>query len=704
MNRFTPIGSVAARSGRGTAARRYWAFLSYAHEDSRAAGKLHNWLERYRVPKALVGSPHPLGTIPKRLTPVFRDRQELAASNDLGREIKEALEVSNCFIVLCSPEAAQSRWVDQEIRDFKRLHGEDRVFAAILGGEPFSGHEATECFPPALRQRIGAEGQDTGELAEPIAADFRVEGDGWRGGFLKLVAGMLDVGLDDLVQRDQQRRHKRMAWMAAASLAGMTVTSGLALFALDSRDTAREERREAEGLVGFMLGDLKGQLEPIGKLEALDQVGERALAYYERQDRKELSDDQLAQRSQALTLLGRIAIARGNSVGALARVSEAMRSTEELVERAPNNPQRLFDHAQNVFWMGELGRDLGRLDRAEAAYREYQSLANRMVAIEPTNPKWQMETLYAKENIGIILFYQRRFADAARELDAGLPVMAALVSRNPDNDEYQNELGNMLAWLADARNNEGRYDLAIKARERQIDLLQKRLASGQSDVNLEQQLVIAHRALGRALTDTGQPRRAAAQLRNGIRKAQILIAGEPENATWRGTAAGLYLDLAENLLAVGQVRSAQQEAQAGCALVESLRNQKAAITTWHTSQTTCYTLEARFALTEAALPQALASARKALYSARLERSLDPIRDRYSVASAYRLIGDIQNRIGNERAAQEAWIAGLAQLPKNVRERPREMGDRASLLERLERRAEAQPLLEKLREQGFRRTI
>ena len=65
-----------------------------------------------------------------------------------------------------------------------------------------------------------------------------------------------------------------------------------------------DQRREAEGLVGFMLGDLKDKLEPIGRLDALDAVGSRALDYYQRQDRGALSDEALAQRARALTLIG----------------------------------------------------------------------------------------------------------------------------------------------------------------------------------------------------------------------------------------------------------------------------------------------------------------------------------------------------------------------------------------------------------------
>ena len=221
-------------------AHHYWAFLSYSHHDSADADWLHQAIERFTMPKGLVGRITANGAVPKKLTPIFRDRHELAASSDLGGKIRAAIKQSRFLIVLCSPAAVASRWVNEEIFAFKKLHGEKRILAAIVGGEPWAseiaGREAEECFPPALREKTDRKGQSTGKRAEPIAADLRKVGGGREAGKLKLVAGMLGLGLDDLVKREQQRRQRRLTYVAAASLAGMTVASGLAVFAFDKRD------------------------------------------------------------------------------------------------------------------------------------------------------------------------------------------------------------------------------------------------------------------------------------------------------------------------------------------------------------------------------------------------------------------------------------------------------------------------------------
>lgn len=234
--------------------RKYRAFLSYSHRDARWGAWLHKALESYRPPKQLVGTATPCGLVPKRLSPIFRDREELASATDLGASINEALGGSASQIVICSPSAARSHWVNEEILAFKRLGREDRIFCLIVDGEPNASDDPSqadqECFPPALRFKLAADGKLSAVRTEPIAADARAGKDGRGNAKLKLIAGILGVGFDALRQREQQRRQRRLFAIAAGALAGMVLTTGLATAALIARAAAQRQtviaRREAE--------------------------------------------------------------------------------------------------------------------------------------------------------------------------------------------------------------------------------------------------------------------------------------------------------------------------------------------------------------------------------------------------------------------------------------------------------------------------
>src|SRR5690349_13523496 len=104
---------------------KFWAFISYSSRDAAVAKKLHRALETYRIPRDLRGRPGRDGVVPDKLFPIFRDRDELPLASDLGTTITDALRASRYLIVLCSPNSANSRWVDEEVRTFKKMGRED---------------------------------------------------------------------------------------------------------------------------------------------------------------------------------------------------------------------------------------------------------------------------------------------------------------------------------------------------------------------------------------------------------------------------------------------------------------------------------------------------------------------------------------------------------------------------------------------------
>ena len=109
--------------------KRYRGFVSYSQKDKRPAKKIHQALERYRVPK---GIDVPLGK-DRRLGRFFRDDEELAGAASLGTALEGALDDSENLIVVASPNATQSNWVNEEIKWFKR-HSDQSVFCRDCRG------------------------------------------------------------------------------------------------------------------------------------------------------------------------------------------------------------------------------------------------------------------------------------------------------------------------------------------------------------------------------------------------------------------------------------------------------------------------------------------------------------------------------------------------------------------------------------------
>lgn len=238
----------------------YRAFFSYSRADDRLANWLHRALDSYRTPKTLVGARGAFGPIPERLHPIFRDRTDMAGGGELTARFREALEQSEALIVLCSPEAAKSPWVNLEVETFIALGKADRIFPVIAAGEPESSDPEQECFPPALRGR----GVLAADIRDIKTAHGQRIGDGRDVGRLKLIAGLLGAPLDQLIQRERRRQRTLAAVLAGATIV-FALVAGAAVFQTveAQRNLAAAEREAAIGLAqqsaqAISDGDLPG--------------------------------------------------------------------------------------------------------------------------------------------------------------------------------------------------------------------------------------------------------------------------------------------------------------------------------------------------------------------------------------------------------------------------------------------------------------
>jgi len=215
---------------------KYWAFISYSHADEEWAKWLHKSIETYRVPRKLVGRDTANGPLPKRLFPVFRDRDELPGASDLGGKIQEALTTSRSLVVICSPQSAVSKWVNEEVKTYKRLGRSDRVLCLMIDGEPNAAPDSglLECFPRAVRFQVDAHGEIIEEPAEPIAADARPGKDGKTNALFKLLSGMMGVGYDELRRREKQRQRQRQLRLSTLVVAVLLLVSTTYLAVADA--------------------------------------------------------------------------------------------------------------------------------------------------------------------------------------------------------------------------------------------------------------------------------------------------------------------------------------------------------------------------------------------------------------------------------------------------------------------------------------
>jgi eukaryotic-like serine/threonine-protein kinase len=695
----------------------YRAFLSYSHRDRRWADWLHKALETYRVPSRLVGKVTAHGAIPGRLNPVFRDREELASATDLGRKVNAALAQSENLVVICSPASAASRWVDEEVLAFKRLGREDRVFCLIVEGEPnaadIPGREADECFCPALRFKLGEDGQPTDERTEPIAADARPGKDGKSNAKLKLIAGMLDVGFDALRQREQRRQLRRMTALTALALVVMAVTMVLAVFALISRhdaviaqQAAERRQKQAEGLVGFMLGDLNDKLDQVHRLDIMQAVDDKALAYFHSLPAADATDDVLALRVKALDKIGGVLTeAHGQLATATKAYESAATLAAELARRAPDNANRLSGWGESLNTLGNAYWHQDNLSGALKSFRLAIDVLGKALSKVPGDDSAMLNLAYARNNAGHVLEARGDFVDAQAQYEARRRLQQSLVDRAPNNVDRQLDLG--WAWdsLGKLALERGQLDRALANYMAEFRIKAALASKDPGNRSAKEALLINEAILGRTLAWCGETKAGLHFTSEAITNANALLAFDGSNTGWQDYFA-LYSQQAGGLLRqLGRLDEAASADQQAVHVLEALLK-KDPISGYFQQDLSQALLEtSRLQLARGDTAAAREDVRSAQADIHKLRAKAPD-DRSSLlldAQAELLQGRIAGQARDADGAREAWTRArhLLQPALSKGADPNFLAAYAEALLGLDQTAAARPVIAGLNAMGYR---
>ncbi len=537
---------------------RYWAFISYSNKDKAWARWLHKAIENYGIPARLVSHPTPTGDpAPKRFRPLFHDRAELPASADLGADIKTALQASRYLIVICSPHAAQSPWVNKEVKTFIGLGRRNRVLAVIVDGEPGAGGDR-ECFPAGLRQ------------AEPIAADVRPEGDGRTNAKLKLLAGMLGVGFDGLKQRDVRRRIRRLQIAAGFSLMLAMGFAGLALYAQRQRDKAVMARRQAESMLEYLLFDLRDKLAPVGRLDIVRDVQEKVDGYFREFGIEKREPGTLRNQAVAFVNKGSRLFLEGDLEGALREFRAGLQIAGQLVTTDPSNALWQRDLSVIQDGIGDVLRDQGDLAGSLKAYRESLGIREHLAAADPSNALWQSDLSGSYGKVGHMLLAQGDLSGALKAYRESLGVAERLAAADATNAGRQWHLSGRQASIGDVLLAQGDLAGALQAYREGQAILQRLAAADPTNAGWQWDLSVSHSKVGGVLLAQGDLAGALNVNRESLGVAERLAAADPSNAGWQRDLSVIHSNVGDVLLEQGDLAGALIAKRESLGIIERL--------------------------------------------------------------------------------------------------------------------------------------
>lgn len=219
----------------------YNAFISYSHAaDDKFAPSLQDALQKFAKP-----------WYKKRNLEIFRDESSLSASPHLWSNITRALDQSEYFILLASPESENSKWVNKEVEYWLAHKSIDTILIAVTEGN-MEWDDENHCFmnpennslPPALDNKFDSEPFYIDLRMSRTEDDLSLDNPIFKKEVLKLAAKLHNKQPNDLAS-EEVTIHRKMILVrnTAIGILGLLLVAAIVLwlFANAKRKEANEK-------------------------------------------------------------------------------------------------------------------------------------------------------------------------------------------------------------------------------------------------------------------------------------------------------------------------------------------------------------------------------------------------------------------------------------------------------------------------------
>jgi DNA-binding winged helix-turn-helix (wHTH) protein/tetratricopeptide (TPR) repeat protein len=512
--------------------------------------------EAYRHMGGLEGA---IGARAELVVAALTDTQAAA----LPRVLSQLVSVARDDLAVTSRRAARANLHNEAERQLVQALIDARLLVSDLHGDASTfalAHEAMlrrwsralgwiETHRQALQLRAAIGAQAARWQAGGGARDLLLP----RGSQVRQAVDLLSLG--DLSLSEQERRFIRASQQRATraerlrivvSLALVVLAllaSGLGLAARALQQQAERHRTEAEGLMGYMLGDFVDKLRPIGKLDMLDDISSRALAYLSGKGNAGDSDAALTQRAKALQVIAEVKIARADPAAA----TSALLASQQML--APRLVSGKADQAMlkilgaNAFWLGQIGLDQKDAARAERHFLDYQRLSDQLAALDPNNSDAWIEQSYAHNSLGSLYLRRGDLQRAVQAFTLSVSLKTRALAREPGKRSLGADLANSLSWLASAQAKLGQLELAMSLYQRELQLIRPLHQAEPANALWRQRLAFALWHQADLHLARGNNTQAKADYLDAVSLLQEVVLQDPSNRSWQSALYTVQLRL-----------------------------------------------------------------------------------------------------------------------------------------------------------------
>ena len=340
--------------------------------------------------------------------------------------------------------------------------------------------------------------------------------------------------------------NRRMRY-GLVTLAIVLVLFAAAKYAIDvttARHQAERGRAQAEELVSFMVGDLRRQLEPAGRLDVLDGAASHALAYFASLRPEELTANDLDHNSRALAQLGQVREKQGKLPEAIALFRQSVRFASAAVERNSNRDEWQLSLSNARFYLGDAMRRQGDLRGALENFRAYFAISQRLAQRNPSSLQYQAEVSYSHGNLGAVYEASGDLPHGLSEYRLALDMDRQRQKLEPANEQWQADTANSANRLGVVLKSQGDFNGARQAFDEDLAARRRLSQAAPNDAGRLRKLATSLAFAGTLQQATGDVTHALASYREEVALTDTLARRDPTSAEARRNHAMAQLRLA----------------------------------------------------------------------------------------------------------------------------------------------------------------
>ncbi|SEO07134.1 AAA ATPase domain-containing protein [Duganella sp. CF517] len=330
------------------------------------------------------------------------------------------------------------------------------------------------------------------------------------------------------------QRSERLRLCIMIAMTTLAVLAGsLGLAARSAQTQAEAHRTEAEGLMGYMLGEFVEKLRPLGKLDLLDSISNRALSYLSDTARSSDTDMALAQRAKSLQLISEVRIARADPAGASTALLAGRQILQQQLQSKPSDIALLKSAGENAFWLGQIYFDQKNWAEAQLYFNEYLAYANRQSAASPDDVGGWIEQSYAHNTLGTLALQRSDPERAASEFALSVTLKSRAYSKAPEDKQLAADLADSLSWQATSHVQLGKLETAESLYGRALTLLQTLHTTYPDDAAWDDHLASAWARRSELKQARGDLHGSNADAQQAFLLRQAMVKKDPSNRTWQ---------------------------------------------------------------------------------------------------------------------------------------------------------------------------